>query len=126
VDVDTLKFALWSAAVIASDPMQSAVQQFRQAFSPRFTVSTQAEWETFGELNAVLLLDYGEAEQFASHVPLLETLRSHRGFAFLTDYKTKSRLLMLAGRDPTAVADVVARLATIKTVPPNGVIFTID
>jgi hypothetical protein len=59
-------------------------------------------------------------------VPLLETLRSHRGFALLTGYKTKSRLLMLAGRDPTAVADVVARLATIKTVPPNGVIFTID
>jgi hypothetical protein len=48
-DVDTLKFALSSAAVIASEPVQSAVQQFRQAFSPRFTVSTQAEWKTFGE-----------------------------------------------------------------------------
>jgi hypothetical protein len=35
-------------------------------------------------------------------------------------------MLMLAGRDPKAVADVVARLATMKSVPPNGVIFTID
>jgi hypothetical protein len=59
-------------------------------------------------------------------VPLLDTLTTHRGFAFLTGYKKKSRMLMLAGRDPTAVADVVARLATIKSVPPNGVIFTID
>ena len=106
--------------------MQSAVQEFRKAFSPRFTVSTQAEWQTFGELNAVLLLDYREAGQFTSHVPLLDTLTTHRGFAFLTGYKKKSRMLMLAGRDPTAVADVVARLATIKSVPPNGVIFTID
>jgi hypothetical protein len=125
-DVDTLQFALSSAAVIASDPMQSAVQEFRKAFSPRFTVSTQAEWQTFGELNAVLLLDYREAGQFTSHVPLLDTLTTHRGFAFLTGYKKKSRMLMLAGRDPTAVADVVARLATMKSVPPNGVIFTID
>jgi hypothetical protein len=44
----------------------------------------------------------------------------------LTGYRAKSRVLMLAGRDPAAVADVVARLAAIRVVPPNGVIFTID
>jgi hypothetical protein len=33
---------------------------------------------------------------------------------------------MLAGRDPAAVGDVVARLATMSAVPPNGLIFTID
>ena len=88
--------------------------------------ASRTEWQTFGELNAVLLLDYREAGQFTSHVPLLDTLTTHRGFAFLTGYKKKSRMLMLAGRDPTAVADVVARLATMKSVPPNGVIFTID
>jgi hypothetical protein len=125
-DVDTLRFALSSSALIASDPMQSAVQQFRKAFRPWFTVSTQVEWQTFGELNAVLFLGYDEARKFTSQVPRLDSLRTHRGFAFVTGYKTKSRVLMLAGRDPAAVADVVARLATITAVPPDGAIFTID
>ena len=125
-DVDTLQFALSSTALIASDRLQSAAQRFRKAFSPRFTVDTQLEWETFGELSGVLLLDYDEARQYAGLVPLLDTFTTHRGFAFVTGYKTKSRVLMLAGRDPAAVGDVVARLATMSGVPPNGLIFTID
>jgi hypothetical protein len=125
-DVDTLKFALSSSALLASDRMQSAAQQFRTAFSPRFSVSTHEEWQTFGELNAVLLVDYDEARQFASQVPLLDTLATHRGFAFLTGYKRKSRVLMLAGRDAAAVRDVVARVAAVAALPPDGVIVTID
>ena len=125
-DAETLRFALSSCALIASDAMRPAVQEFRKALSPWFTVDTQAEWEAFGELNAVLFLRYDEVRQFSSRVPPLNSLATHRGFAFVTPYKTKSRVLMLAGRDPAAVADVVARLAGITSLPADGVIFTID
>ncbi len=108
MDADSLAFRFSATALLASDPMQPAVRAFRDAVKPSFSVASMPEWQRSSELSAVFFLNYTDVPQFADRIPNLSTLLAHRGFAFITSYKSRSHVLVLSGRDADAVSDLTA------------------
>ena len=125
-EADSLSFRFSAVAIIASDATRAAVASFQETVAPTYSANTRAEWQRAGELSAAFLVDYGEVQEFASRIPDLEALMKHRGFAFLLPYQTRSRVLVLAGRDAAAVGDVIKRLEPAKALPQDGLVVTID
>jgi hypothetical protein len=125
-DADTLAFTFSAVALLAGDPMQPAVRAFIDAVGSTYTVSSVPEWRRAGDLNAVFLLDYDDVRQFADQIPNLASLMTHRGFAFITPYKTRGHVLVLSGREAAAVIDVVKQLRPQEALPKDGVVVTVD
>jgi hypothetical protein len=125
-DADSLGFRLSAVAIVASDSTRSAVASFRETVGPTSVTDSRVNWQRFGELSATFLLDYEAVREFADRIPDLTALTKHRGFAFVMPYKTRSRVLVLAGRDAAAVTDVIKQLQPSKPLPADGVIVTID
>jgi hypothetical protein len=126
MDADSLSFRFSAAAVIASDSTRSAVASFRKTVSPTYGTDSRMSWQRIGELSAAFLVTYDEIREFADRIGDVDALMKHRGFAFMLPHKTRSRILVLAGRDAAAVSDVINQLQPSKAIPDNGLVVTID
>lgn len=113
-DADSLGFRFSAMAVIASDALRPAAASFRAMIGPIGATDARANWQRIDELNAAFFLTYDEAREFAGRIPDFETLITHRGFAVMLPHNKKSHLLVLAGRDAAAVAEVVKQLQPSK------------
>jgi hypothetical protein len=125
-DADTLAFTFSAVALLAAEPMQPAVRALREAMGTSYSVDSLPEWRQAGELNAVFLVDYDDVRQFADRIPDLPQLLTHRGFAFITPYMTRSHVLVLSGRDADAVTALIKQLSPSKPLPPDGAVLTLD
>jgi hypothetical protein len=125
-EADSLAFRFAAVAIVASDSMRPAVTAFREAVTPSYGADSRSSWERFGELSAALLLDYDEVRELADRIPDLASLVKRRGFAFLMPYKTRSSVLVIAGRDAAAAADVIEQLQPSGPLPEPGVVVTVD
>jgi hypothetical protein len=125
-DADSLSFKFSAVAIVASDSIRPAVASFRETIAPTYGTDSRASWQRVGELSAAFLLDYDEVREFADRIPDLTGLMKYRGFAFILPYKTRSRILVLSGRDAAATSDVIKQLQPSKPVPEDGLVFTID
>ena len=68
-------------------------------------------------------LIYAIAGNWDEIVPLSQ---QHRGFAFSSPRNNKGRTYVLAGRDDMTVAEVVKRLAAIRTRTADGLVLSVD
>ena len=125
-DADSLAFRFSAAAIIASDSTRSAVASFREVVSPTYSTESRATWRRIGELSAAFLVNYEDVREFSDGIPDLNGLVTHRGFAFILPYKSRSRMLVVAGRDATAVAEVLKQLQPPRAIPENGLVLTVD
>lgn len=125
-DADSLAFRFSAVALVAGDSTRSAVASFRDRLAPTYGTDSRVNWQRVGELSAAFLLDYDEVREFADRIPDLTGLMRHRGFAFMMPHKTRSRVLVVSGRDATAVSDVIAQLQPSRPLPDDGVVVTID
>jgi hypothetical protein len=125
-DADSLGFRFSAVAVIASDALRPAAVSFRQAIAPTAATDSRENWQRIEELNAAFLLTYEEAREFADRIPDFPTLATHRGFAVIVPHNKKSHVLVLAGRDATAVSDVVKQLQPSKARSEAGVMVLVD
>jgi hypothetical protein len=125
-DADTLAFRFSAVALVTSDSIRPAVASFRDTLAPSYGTDSRADWQRVGELNAAFLLNDDDVREFADRIPDLPGLMRHRGFAFMMPHKTRSRILVVAGRDATAVSDVIKQLHPSKPLPGDGVVVTID
>jgi hypothetical protein len=113
-DAESLGFRFSAVAVIASDALRPAAASFRATIGPTGATDVRANWQRIEELNAAFLVTYDEAREFADRIPDFQTLITRRGFALMLPHNKKSHLLVLAGRDAAAVAEVVKRLQPSK------------
>jgi hypothetical protein len=125
-DADSLSFRFSAAAILASDSTRSAVASFREAVAPTYSTESRATWRRVGELSAAFLVSYDDVREFAGDIPDLSGLMQRRGFAFMLPHNTRSRRLVVAGRDATAVADAVKQLQPPRAIPENGLVLTVD
>ncbi|HEY7173192.1 MAG TPA: hypothetical protein VH417_20210 [Vicinamibacterales bacterium] len=125
-EADSLAFRFGAMAILASEATRPAIASLRETVKPTYDVDTVLEWQRAGELSAAFLRNYDEVREFADRIPALTELMRHRGFAFVLPYKTRSYLLVLAGRDAAAVGDVIRRLEPENAVPGEGVVVTIE
>jgi hypothetical protein len=119
-------FTLASAALIGADQHRPAIAAFRQAFNVWSSTNTMQEWRAFAELSAVFFVTHAELLRDGPQVPDVELAVRHRAFAYTTRHHAKSRILVLAGRDPSAVSDLVTQLSALPTFPADGVFLVID
>jgi len=119
-------FTLASAALIGNDAHQPAITKFRRAFNVWFTVGTVDEWRKFEELSGVFFVTYPDLPPDLPTIPDLDQASRHRAFAFTARHHSKSRVIVLAGRDAAAVAELVDRLAPVTSWPNDGVFLVID
>ena len=135
-DADSLGFRFSAMAVIASDALRPAAAAFRATIGPTGATDSRENWQRIEELNAAFLATYDEARElirlkpdstsFADRIPDFSTLTTHRGFAVIVPHNKKSHLLVLAGRDAAAVADVVRQLQPSKAPAREGVLVIVD
>jgi hypothetical protein len=125
-EADSLAFRFSAVALVASDSTRSAAASFRDRLAPTYGTDSRVNWQRVGELSAAFLLDYDEVREFAGRIPDLTGLMRHRGFAFMMPHQTRSRVLVVSGRDATAVSDVIKQLQPSEPLPDDGVVATID
>ncbi|SPE42549.1 hypothetical protein SBA3_60024 [Candidatus Sulfopaludibacter sp. SbA3] len=86
-----------------------------------------AERNRFSEVNLMVLITYDRLDAISDNwSEIIPLSQAHRGFAFSAPRNTKGHWYVLAGRDDTTVAEVVQRLAAIRTGTGDGVVLTID
>jgi hypothetical protein len=83
--------------------------------------------DRYPEVNLVFLITYDRLGAIAGNwseiVPLSQR---HRGFAFSSVRNSKGRVYVLAGRDDLTIAEVVKRLAAIRTGTGDGLVLSVD
>jgi hypothetical protein len=124
-DADSLAFRFSATAVLASEALRPAAASFREIIAPTGATDSRANWQRIEEFNAAFLVTYDEAREFADRIPDFPMLTTHRGFAVIVPHNKKSHLLVLAGRDAAAVADVVKQLQPSKA-RAEGVLVIVD
>lgn len=120
------RFVFGSVALFANEPRYAAREAARNAFNVWFSVGSIESWRRFGETSAIFINDYDEVKGFSEQIPDLEARMKHRGFAYVTPYRTQSRVLVLAGRDNITLLELIERVAALPSVPAEGVFLTID
>jgi hypothetical protein len=125
-DADSLAFRFSAVAVMASETLRPAAASLRQAIGPTAATDSRENWQRIEELNAVFLLTYDEAREFAGRIPDFSTLTTRRGFAVVVPHNKKSHLLVLTGRDAAAVSEVIKQLQPSKPLTGDGVVVVID
>lgn len=119
-------FILSVAAILATEKNRQASDAFFNEFQIRSFVDNDREWQQFPELNAVRLLTYDELPPFGAQLPDAANLTSHRGFAYIKRHASTGRLVLLAGQDTAAVVAVVKKLATLSSLPSEGLVFVLE
>ena len=99
---------------------------FQRIFSPRFTANSEVEFAAISNLNGLRLLLYDELAPHSEAIGNAQTLAKKRGFAVVRPRAAKGRVFYLAGRDESVVTELVERLARLKSVPRDGLLFTLD
>jgi hypothetical protein len=84
------------------------------------------QWRLFPHLNVVFLVAYDELRAFSTAFPDLASYTNRRGFAYLGSRDGLASLLILAGVDAEAIADVVRAFANVKSVLSSGLQLVID
>lgn len=125
-DADSLGFRFSAVALIASDALRPAAASFRGLIAPTGGTDSRENWQRIEELNAAFVLTFDEAREFAGRIPDFSTLTTRRGFAAVVPHNRKSHVLVLAGRDAAAVAEVIKQLQPSKPLPKDGVVVVVD
>jgi hypothetical protein len=125
-ELATPRFTLVTAMYLQVEKLPLASRAYDQNFAAHWTANF-SERDRFPELNLVILLTYDKLDAIEGNwdeiVPLS---KAHRGFAFAAKRNSKGHSFVLAARDDATLAEVVKRLAAIRTGPGEGVRVTID
>jgi hypothetical protein len=120
------RFILLSAILFPIGELDEAEKAYHSYLAPIWSASPQ-DRARFPEVNIVFLITYDKLDAIAGNwdeiVPLS---KEHRGFAFSSPRNNKGRTYVLAGRDDMAVAEVVKRLAAIRTGTADGLVLSVD
>jgi hypothetical protein len=116
-------FWLQSTGILTSEKNKVLETDFREQVRPRFTVTREDELKQFSNLNAVRLMTYDE---LPSTPQVLSSLRSHRGFVYVTPRGSKAKEFFVAGRDQAAIRDLLKKLVSEKQLPESGLVLSIE
>jgi hypothetical protein len=125
-EVASPRFILSSVSVALIGEMEQTSKAFWSEFSPLSSVDF-GDRERYPELNLLFLLPYDKLGAIATNSEeLLRLSRSHGGFAFAMPRKKKGRVFVVTGKDDKTAAEVVRRLAGMRTGAANGLILSVD
>jgi hypothetical protein len=120
------RFILLSAILFRIGELDEAEKAYHSDLAPISSASPDDRGR-FPEVNIVFLITYDKLDAIAGNwneiVPLSQR---HRGFAFSSPRNNKGRTYVLAGRDDMTVAEVVKRLAAIRTGTGDGLVLSVD
>jgi hypothetical protein len=124
-EVERPRFELAAVALLASENNRKAREAFMQEFEPRFTLTREDFWQSFADTSAVIFLTFDEVPAAAEFLKDAVAM-NHRGFAFVKNRGAEAHVYYVAGRDTDACIDVVKRLALVKSVDSEGLLFQVD
>jgi hypothetical protein len=120
------RFILLSAILFRIGELDEAEKAYHSDLAPISSASPEDRGR-FPQVNIVFLITYDKLDAIAGNwdeiVPLSQR---HRGFAFSSPRNNKGRTYVLAGRDDRTVAEVVKRLAAIRTGTVDGLVLSVD
>ncbi len=120
------RFILLSTILFPIGELDEAGKAYHSYITPIWSASPENRGR-FPEVNIVFLITYDKLDAIAGNwdeiVPLSQ---QHRGFAFSSPRNNKGRTYVLAGRDDMTVAEVVKRLAAIRTRTADGLVLSVD
>jgi hypothetical protein len=120
------RFMLSSVALAQIGDLDEAAKAYRSHF-PTISWGDFADRERYLEINLAIMITYDKLDAIAGNwEDILPLSRRHRGFAFSTPRKSKGRVYVLAGRDDNVVAEVVRRLAAMRTGSGDGLVLSVD
>jgi hypothetical protein len=124
-EAESPRFELAAVALLANEHNEKARDAFMEEFQPRFTLTKQDFWQSFSDTSAVIFLTFDEAPAAAEFLKD-EIGMGRRGFAFVRNHGAEAHVYYVVGRDTDACIDVVKRLASVKSVGSEGLLFQID
>jgi hypothetical protein len=124
-DVRDPKFFLVSAAILPTDTVASAYDVYLRELQP-VTYIRSDRWRLFPYLNLVLMFAHDELRGLSTAFPEVGSYTNKRGFAYMGTRQGKASVCILSGRDAAAVTDVVKAFAKLTSVPPSGLVLSID
>jgi hypothetical protein len=92
--------------------------------SAEFANDGQAD--DFPDLHIVRFARYDEVPIPGVSIPDLDSLVTHRAFAYAVPRGPRATTYVLAGRDTGAIVDAIRKLATLATLPSKGTVLTVD
>ena len=125
-EMSSPRFILLSAMLFRIGALDEAEKAYHADLAPLWSASPDLR-DRYSEVNLVFLITYDKLDAIAGNwneiVPLSQ---QHRGFAFSAPRNRKGHVYVLAGRDDGAVAEVVTRLAAIRTSVEDGLVLTVE
>ena len=86
----------------------------------------ERDLDAFPDLNVVRFERYAALGPLGDRIPGLAGLRQHRGFAYAMPRGRGARTYLLAARDTAAIIDLIEKLAGMKALPAEGLLFSLD
>jgi hypothetical protein len=107
------------------DPIRAT---WLQVMFPQATASftSDLEADAFPDLHIVRFVRYEDAPIPGVSIPDLASLVTHRAFAYALPRGQRATTYVLAGRDSDAIMDAIRKLASLTSLPPKGLVFTVD
>jgi hypothetical protein len=125
-ELESPKFILSAVALAEIGKLGEAAKAFRSHFAT-ITWGDFADRALYPEMNLAILITYDKLAALAGDLEDAVSISQHHlGFAFSSPRNGKGRTYVLAGRDDNTVAEVVRRLAAMKTAAPKGLILSVD
>jgi len=124
-DITNPKFFLTSAAILPTDRGTKAYEIFLEEVQPVSFIRSD-QWKLFPNLNLVFMVAYDELAGFSGLSSDIASHTNRRGFAFMDSRDGKAIVCVIAGRDAGAITDVVKAFVKLPSVPPSGLVLSID
>ncbi len=120
------RFSLISAMRLTIGNLDEAEQACNTHLAIHWSANF-GERARYPEVNLLLLLRYENLDAVSDNWPeIIPLSKAHLGFAFSAPRNTKAHWYVLAGRDDATIAELVKRLAAIRTKAPEGLMLTVD
>jgi hypothetical protein len=120
------RFILISAIRITVGNLVEAEQACNTYLKTYWTASFDQR-ARYPEVNLLVLLPYAHLDAVSDNWPeIIPLSKAHRGYVFSAPRNTKAHWYVLAGQDDATIAELVKRLAAIRTKAPEGLILTTD
>jgi hypothetical protein len=122
------QFALAQVGLLLPNESDAIRTAYFETMFPQASAQLRDEHElnAFPDLNVVRFVRYDELGALGDRIPGLAALRGHRGFAYAVPRGQRARTYLLAGRDAEAIIDVITKLAGMKVLPSEGLLFSLD